>query len=163
MGSTGVITTATMSAPLFLLLASSLSLSLAATTLSPACLACRPPTFPPTPQGRPLWLPHCVNGKSMNFCDAVCSGEEISRANQGSCEGCEARCGMVFLPVCSQDQGLIFPNRCQAQCAGVSTVDCTGLQTVIPGKTKLPLSHLLPAHLQHFGADPEEKAEDEDV
>ena len=29
-------------------------------------------------QGRPLWLPHCVNGKSLNFCDAVCSGEEVS-------------------------------------------------------------------------------------
>ena len=29
-------------------------------------------------QGRPLWLPHCVNGESLNFCDAVCSGEEVS-------------------------------------------------------------------------------------
>merc|ERR1711973_781427 len=57
-----------------------------------ACKACSPPTFPPTPQGRPLWLPHCVNGKSLNFCDAVCSGEELSSSNQGSCEGCEAKC-----------------------------------------------------------------------
>merc|ERR1712088_65110 len=66
-----------------------------------ACKACSPPTFPPTPQGRPLWLPHCVNGKSLNFCDAVCSGEQ------------------VFPPVCSLDQQLIFPNQCQAHCAGV--------------------------------------------
>merc|ERR1712203_232676 len=117
-----------------------------------ACKACSPPTFPPTPQGRPLWLPHCVNGKSLNFCDAVCSGEEFSSSNQGSCEGCEAKCGMVFTPVCSLDQQLIFPNRCQAQCAGVETVDCEGLNTVIPGKTKLPLSHQLPAHLQDFGS-----------
>merc|ERR1711899_365246 len=79
-----------------------------------ACKACSPPTFPPTPQGRPLWLPHCVNGKSLNFCDAVCSGEELSSSNQGSCEG---------------------------------------LNTVIPGKTKLPLSHQLPAHLQDFGSN----------
>merc|ERR1719187_914664 len=123
-----------------------------ATIQSPACLSCNPPTFPPTPQGRPLWLPHCVNGKSLNFCDAVCSGEELSSSNQGSCEGCEAKCGMVFTPVCSLDQQLIFPNRCQAHCAGVETVDCEGLNTVIPGKTKLPLSHQLPAHLQDFGS-----------
>merc|ERR1712210_220058 len=117
-----------------------------------ACKACSPPAFPPTPQGRPLWLPHCVNGKSLNFCDAVCSGEQLSSENQGSCEGCEAKCGMVFTPVCSLDQRLIFPNQCQAHCAGVETVDCKGLNTVIPGKTKLPLSHQLPAHLQDFGS-----------
>ena len=43
---------------------------------------------------------------------------QISRTNQGSCERCEARCGMVFLPVCSEDQETIYPNQCQAECAG---------------------------------------------
>ena len=47
---------------------------------------------------------------------------QISRTNQGSCERCEARCGMVFLPVCSEDQETIYPNQCQAECAG------TGIQ-----------------------------------
>ena len=69
-------------------------------TMATTSRACSPPTFPPTPQvlpsflssffssssshssirifqGRPLWLPHCVDGKSLNFCDAVCSGEEV--------------------------------------------------------------------------------------
>merc|ERR1712013_413433 len=111
-------------------------LTLSLSTVTPACAHCQPPTFPPG--GRVLYLPHCVGGKSLNYCDAVCTGEKISRTNQGSCERCEARCGMVFLPVCSEDQETIYPNQCQAECAGVNPVPCTGLQTVIPGKTKLP-------------------------
>ena len=47
---------------------------------------------------------------------------QISRTNQGSCERCEARCGMVFLPVCSEDQETIYPNQCQAECAGIVTL-----------------------------------------
>ena len=35
---------------------------------------------------------------------------------------------------------------CDVCCAGVDSVDCTGLNTVIPGKTKLPLSHLVTLH-----------------
>ena len=44
---------------------------------------------------------------------------------QGSCEGCETKCGMVFRPVCSSDQMTVYPNKCQAQCADVNdTVEC---------------------------------------
>merc|ERR1712018_800254 len=66
-----------------------------------ACKACSPPTFPPTPQGRPLWLPHCVNGKSLNFCDAVCSGnscqvktKEAVRAVRQNVEWCSHQCAL---------------------------------------------------------------------
>lgn len=45
--------------------------------------------------------------------------------NKGSCEGCEARCGMVFRPVCSADQATVYANKCQAECAGVTdTTEC---------------------------------------
>ena len=99
--------------------------------------------------------------------------------NKGSCEGCEARCGMVFRPVCSGDQATVYANKCQAECAGVTdTRECQvhhrdrllllklessfqGMMTVIPGKTKLPPSHLLPAHLQSFV--PVDTKKDEDV
>merc|ERR1719500_2618972 len=155
-----------MTTPTLLLLAPVLTIFVtfleAATIISPACFSCRPPTFPPTPQGRPLWLPYCVDGKSLNFCDAVCTGKQVSQDNQGSCEDCETRCGMVFLPVCTLDQSLIFPNKCQANCAGVETVDCLGLFTVIPGKTKLPPSDQLPLELQSFGSKHDEDIEDED-
>merc|ERR1719244_787806 len=33
--------------------------------------------------------------------------------------------GRVFLPVCSEDQETIYPNKCQAECAGVTPVPCT--------------------------------------
>merc|ERR1711892_1443353 len=121
--------------------------------VSPACAACQPPTFPPG--GRVLYLPHCVRGTSLNYCQAVCSGEKISATNQGSCENCETKCGMVFLPVCSEDQEIIYASKCQAECAGASPAPCTGLQTVIPGKTKLPPSHQLPMRLQTFGGEEE--------
>merc|ERR1740128_766559 len=121
--------------------------------VSPACAACQPPTFPPG--GRVLYLPHCVRGTSLNYCQAVCTGEKISATNQGSCENCETKCGMVFLPVCSEDQEIIYPNKCRAECAGVTPAPCTGLQTVIPGKTKLPPSHQLPERLQDFGVEEE--------
>jgi len=139
-----------------------LPLSQSLSTVTPACAHCQPPTFPPG--GRVLYLPHCVNGKSLNYCDAVCTGEKTSSTNQGSCENCEAKCGMVFLPVCSESQEIIYPNMCQAVCAGVTPVSCTGLQTVIPGKTKLPPSHQLPERLQNFGVE-EERLDggDEDV
>lgn len=32
------------------------------------------------------------------------------------------RCGMIFTPVCSLDQQLIFPNECQAKCAGTTSL-----------------------------------------
>ena len=41
---------------------------------------------------------------------------------------------------------------------------CKGLQTVIPGKTKLPPTHLLPEKLQNFGKEELRKeTDDEDV
>ena len=52
-----------------------LPLSHSLSTVSPACAHCQPPTFPPG--GRVLYLPHCVNGKSLNYCDAVCTGEKV--------------------------------------------------------------------------------------
>ena len=52
-----------------------LPLSHSLSTVSPACAHCQPPTFPPG--GRVLYLPHCVHGKSLNYCDAVCTGEKV--------------------------------------------------------------------------------------
>merc|ERR1711915_195182 len=96
--------------------------------------------------------------------DAVCAQKKESTLSQGSCENCEEKCGMVFLPVCSEDQETIYPNKCQAECAGVSPVTCKGLQTVVPGKTKLPPTHLLPEKLQNFGIEEVQKEnDDEDV
>ena len=47
---------------------------------------------------------------------------------------------------------------------GVTPVPCTGLQTVIPGKTKLPPSHQLPVRLQDFGLEEQrQEGGDEDV
>jgi len=143
--------------PLLALTAPSQGLSV----VSPACARCVQPEFPPG-SGRALYLPHCVQGVTHNYCDAVCSGEQVGTVNKGSCEGCEARCGMVFKPVCTGDQATVFANKCQAECAGVSdTVECQGMMTVIPGKTKLPPTHLLPAHLQSFV--PIDKNRDEDI
>ena len=103
----------------------------------------------------------------------------MGSVNKGSCEGCEARCGVVFRPVCSADQATVYANKCQAECAGVTdTEECQvessvmtilqrfrvviqGMRTVIPGKTKLPPTHLLPAHLQSFV--PVDNNRDEDV
>ncbi len=61
----------------------------------------------------------------------------------GSCDGCESKCTPLFSPVCSADQSKLFANACHAKCAGlkeegVDFVDCEGINTVIPGKTKLP-------------------------
>ena len=50
-------------------------LTLSLSTVTPACAHCQPPTFPPG--GRVLYLPHCVGGKSLNYCDAVCTGENV--------------------------------------------------------------------------------------
>ena len=33
--------------------------------------------FPPG-SGRALYLPHCVGGVTHNYCDAVCTGEQVS-------------------------------------------------------------------------------------
>ena len=52
-----------------------ISLSECLTVVSKACAKCNAPTFPPG--GRVLYLPHCVNGNSMNYCDAVCSGTPV--------------------------------------------------------------------------------------
>ena len=37
------------------------------------CRRCQQPEFPPG-SGRALYLPHCVDGVSRNYCDAVCTG-----------------------------------------------------------------------------------------
>ena len=50
---------------------------------------------------------------------------QVNSLNRGSCEGCEAACGVVFRPVCSRDQDTVYPNQCQAACAGAGdTVEC---------------------------------------
>ena len=36
-----------------------------------------PPRFPPF-NGIVLYLPHCVNNETYNFCDAVCAGLQVS-------------------------------------------------------------------------------------
>ena len=47
---------------------------------------------------------------------------------------------------------------------GMTPVPCMGLQTVIPGKTKLPPSHQLPVRLQDFGLEEQrQEGGDEDV
>merc|ERR1712113_390361 len=131
------------------------------TVVSGACARCQQPEFPPG-SGRALYLPHCVSGTSYNYCDAVCTGQQVNAVNRCSCEGCEAKCGMVFKPVCTKDQKLVYPNICQAKCAGVEdTVHCQGIESVIPGKTKLPPSHLLPDHLQNLV--PSELNQDSDI
>merc|ERR1711963_108394 len=131
------------------------------TVVSEACARCQQPEFPPG-SGRALYLPHCVSGTSYNYCEAVCTGQQVNAVNRGSCEGCEAKCGMVFKPVCTKDQKLVYPNICQAKCAGVEdTVDCQGIESIIPGKTKLPPSHLLPDHLQNLV--PSELNQDSDI
>jgi len=128
----------------FLLLISLISESYSLSVVSQSCARCQQPEFPPG-SGRALYLPHCVDGVSYNYCDAVCTDKPVTSLNRGSCEGCEQKCGMVFKPVCTPDQSLVYANLCQAKCAGaIETVQCKGLNTVIPGKTKLPL---LPPHL----------------
>merc|ERR1719510_1363607 len=82
------------------------------------CSHCRAPTFPPG-NGRVLYLPHCVEDMTLNYCDAVCTGKKM---NKGSCNSCEERCSMVFTPVCSSDQATLYPSQCQAECAGVDWV-----------------------------------------
>merc|ERR1712106_1277443 len=135
-----------------------------------SCDICKAPTYPPV-QGllgggplRELWLPYCLQGQTINYCQAMCSGQQKD-ATQGSCQGCEAKCGMVFTPVCSEDQTMIYPNKCQAECSGVESVDCTEIQTVIPGKTKLPPNNKLPKELQSFGLEDDinNTIDDEDV
>ena len=142
------------------------------------------PEYPPG-SGRALYLAHCVDGVSYNYCNAVCAGKTVSSINKGSCERCEARCGMVFKPVCSQDQSLVYANKCQASCAGDdNTTECQGQFSVIPGttsapsttsllisslqilfsgKSKLPLNfrEKLPEHLQTFNPSP--VVEDNDI
>merc|ERR1711913_15809 len=132
-----------------LLLLSLVSNSLGLSIETPACARCIQPELPPG-SGRQLYLPHCVDGVTHNYCDAICTGKQVSKENQGSCEGCEAKCGMVFTPVCTLDGKLAFPNPCLASCAGVQVGPCEGLNSVIPGKTKLPPNHQLPKHLQSF-------------
>ena len=58
--------------PLLALTAPSQGLSV----VSPACARCVQPEFPPG-SGRALYLPHCVQGVTHNYCDAVCSGEQV--------------------------------------------------------------------------------------
>ena len=74
-----------------------------------------------------LWLSLCRNvivkilGSSIQFIFTL----QVNSLNRGSCEGCEAACGVVFRPVCSRDQDTVYPNQCQAACAGAAdTVEC---------------------------------------
>ncbi|XP_023332019.1 uncharacterized protein LOC111704115 [Eurytemora carolleeae] len=105
--------------------------------------------FPPF-NGIVLYLPHCVNNETYNFCDAVCAGLQFGEPETGDCEGCSNDCSAVFSPVCSLDQEIIYPNSCHAACAGVQFKDCEGVNTIIPGKSPLPPTHLLPERLQGF-------------
>ena len=41
------------------------------------CYRCQQPEFPPG-SGRALYLPHCVSGTSYNYCDAVCTGQQVT-------------------------------------------------------------------------------------
>ena len=66
--------------PLLALTAPTLSLSV----VSPACARCVQPEFPPG-SGRALYLPHCVQGVTHNYCDAVCSGEQVSDCESLHC------------------------------------------------------------------------------
>ena len=64
-----------------------------------------------------------------------------------------------FDPICAHElilsYQLIFP--------GTIPVACKGLQTVIPGETNLPPTHLLPQKLQTFGKeDTMDELQDED-
>ena len=52
-----------------------LPLSKSLTTVSLACAKCKQPTFPPG--GRLLYLPHCIDGQSLNYCDAVCAQKKV--------------------------------------------------------------------------------------
>ena len=65
--------------PLLALTASTQGLSV----VSPARARCVQPEFPPG-SGRALYLPHCVQGVTHNYCDAVCSGEQV-RGHCGLC------------------------------------------------------------------------------
>ena len=58
--------------PLPALIAPSQGLSV----VSPTCARCVQPEFPPG-SGRALYLPHCVQGVTHNYCDAVCTGEQV--------------------------------------------------------------------------------------
>ena len=55
---------------------------------------CQQPEFPPG-SGRALYLPHCVDGVSYNYCDAVCTDKPVSvttspflRDKQKKCRQC---------------------------------------------------------------------------
>eukprot|EP00090_Calanus_glacialis_P028497 TRINITY_DN4575_c0_g1_i1.p1 TRINITY_DN4575_c0_g1~~TRINITY_DN4575_c0_g1_i1.p1 ORF type:complete len:155 (-),score=40.06 TRINITY_DN4575_c0_g1_i1:39-503(-) len=108
-----------------------------ASTSGPACRGCL--RSPPFPGGRTLYVPHCVDGKTINHCDALCSGLPVSIETSGSCDKCEQRCSQVFRAVCTQDQQTIFSNQCRAKCSGLPFTDCTGVgSSIIPGKSPLP-------------------------
>merc|ERR1711997_1323832 len=121
----------------------------AGSAVPPPCSTCRPLTFPPN-NGRVMYLPFCVGGNTLDYCQALCTGLRMGPEEQGDCENCDSSCSAVFSPVCSTDQKTIYPNRCKAKCAGVEFVDCTNINTVIPGKSPLPPTHLLPERLQNF-------------
>ncbi len=106
-----------------------------------SCSNCPPPKF----QGREFYLPFCSEDEDgnrrthHNLCGAIC----FDKYSKGSCDGCESRCSAVFTPVCSADQERLYANPCHARRAGmeeegVDFVDCQGINTVIPGKSKLP-------------------------
>eukprot|EP00088_Acartia_fossae_P004386 TRINITY_DN11876_c0_g1_i1.p1 TRINITY_DN11876_c0_g1~~TRINITY_DN11876_c0_g1_i1.p1 ORF type:complete len:155 (+),score=27.43 TRINITY_DN11876_c0_g1_i1:42-506(+) len=130
-----------------------------------SCSQCVHPRYPPLPpnSGYILYLPHCVDNQTYNFCDAVCLGLKFDgKASAGDCTGCSRKCSRVFKPVCNSDQTILYTNKCEAECAGADYADCQGLSTVIPGKSPLPPSHLLPVSLQGVYSQGDQ-TEDEDI
>ncbi len=72
--------------------------------------------------------------------------------SKGSCDKCEVKkCGQVFLPVCSEDGKTLYANKCHANCAGAAYKECSGVMTIIPGRSPLPPNAALPVRLQNFG------------
>lgn len=127
-----------------------------------SCEECIRPRF----QNHPLYLPFCLNNKTYNnLCEALCTTSEVDVSltgetpTKGSCDKCELKCSMIFIPTCSKvsasEDATVFPNKCHAKCSGVEYEDCKGFPVppVIPGKTRLPslpLSKVSPEGLQNL-------------
>ena len=52
---------------------------------------CVQPELPPG-SGVSLYLPHCVEGLTLNYCQAVCSGKQVSRG-----QSAQGRVGRLFI------------------------------------------------------------------
>ena len=83
---------------------------------------------------------------------------------EGSCDSCEKKCSPVFTPVCDNANNRLFANACHAKCAGVEEAEeCSGVRTIIPGKSKLPPNRVPPKKLQEKAEEDVDIKEDEDV